>query len=91
MPAKIGFNCSNAYQLIWNSLVRNSLGTNSSMFANCLVFWDVQHVWSSVFGQNVMLGKFDVSLMFRYSMFGVFEVWYFGVCSMTSSKPECAM
>ena len=31
-----------------------SLGMNSSMFANCLVFCDVRHVRSSVLGQNVM-------------------------------------
>ncbi len=39
----------------------------------------------------MMLGMFDVCLMFRHSMFRVFEVWYFGVRSKTSSKPECAM
>ena len=34
-----------------------SLGMNSLMFVNCSVFCDVQHVWSSVFGQNVMFGS----------------------------------
>ena len=32
----------------------SSLGTNSSMFTNCLVFCDVR---SSVLGQNVMFGR----------------------------------
>ena len=63
---------------------QTSLGTYSLMFVNCSVFCDVQHVQSSIFGQNVMLGKFDISLMFRHSMFGVFEVWYFGVHSKTT-------
>ena len=31
-----------------------SLGTNSSMFANCSVFDDVREVRSSVLGQNEM-------------------------------------
>ena len=31
-------------------------GTNSSMFANCLVFGDVREFRSSVFGQNHMFG-----------------------------------
>ena len=31
-------------------------GTNSWMFANCLVFGDVREVRSSVFGQNHMFG-----------------------------------
>ena len=31
-----------------------SLGTNSSMFANCSVFYDVRHVRSLVLGQNMM-------------------------------------
>ena len=39
------------------SSVGNSLGTNSSMFANCSFFWDVWHVRSSVLGQNVMFGR----------------------------------
>ena len=36
------------------SLIYSSLGTNSSMFTNCLVFCDVRHVRSSVLDQNVM-------------------------------------
>ena len=102
--------------------IQSSLGTNSSMFANCSVFCDVRHVRSSVLGQNVMFEvqsgcyvtrlvlehtvwcsqtiqffvMFDMfenrfwakiwcleSSMFGYSMFGVFEVWYFGVRSKT--------
>ena len=34
-----------------------SLGMNSSMFVNCLVFCDVRYVQSSVLGQNVMFGS----------------------------------
>ena len=30
------------------------------MFVNCSVFCDVRHVRSSILGQNVMFGKFDV-------------------------------
>ena len=41
-------------------LVCTSLGMNSSMFPNCSVFCDVWHVRSSILGQNVMFGKFDV-------------------------------
>ena len=41
-------------------MLRNRLGTNSSMFTNCSVFCDVRHVRSSLLGQNVMFGKFDV-------------------------------
>ena len=48
----------NAFMLL--TQVSNSLGTNSSMFANCSVFCDVLHVRSSILGQNVMFGKFDV-------------------------------
>ena len=33
-----------------------SLGTNSSMFANCSSFGDVREVRSSVFGHNHMFG-----------------------------------
>ena len=39
---------------------QTSLGTYSLMFMNCSVFCDVQHVWSSILGQNVMFRKFDV-------------------------------
>ena len=98
--------------------IHTSLGTNSSMFANCSVFCDVRHVRSSVLGLNVMFGSVQSSVlllcdqtslgtyslmftncsvfcdvrssilgqivMFRHSLFGVFEVWYFGVRSKTS-------
>ena len=40
-----------------------SLGTNSSMFVNCSVFCDVQHVRSSVFGQNVMFRSVQNSVL----------------------------
>ena len=39
---------------------QTSLGTNSLMFMNCSVICDVRHVQSSILGQNVMFGKFDV-------------------------------
>ena len=39
---------------------QTSLGTYSLMFANCFVFCDVLHVRSSILGQNVMSGKFNV-------------------------------
>ena len=45
----------------WQSVL-SSLGTNSSMFANCSVFCDVWHVWSSVLGQNVMFGTVPCSV-----------------------------
>ena len=35
-------------------VLKSSLGTNSSMFANCSVFDDVGEVRSSVLGQNEM-------------------------------------
>ena len=38
----------------------SSLRTNSSMFANCLVFCDVRDVQSLILDQNVMFGKFNV-------------------------------
>ena len=38
-------------------------GTNSSMFANCLVFGDVREVRSSVFGQNHMFGHVRSSVL----------------------------
>ena len=41
----------------------NSLGMNSSMFTNCSVFCDVQHVRSSVLGQNVMFGSVQSSVL----------------------------
>ena len=44
-------------------LVDYSLGTNSSMFANCSVFCDVRHVRSSVLGQNVMFGSVRNSVL----------------------------
>ena len=43
--------------------VPSSLGTNSSMFANCSVFCDVRHVRSSVLGQNVMFGSVRSSVL----------------------------
>ena len=46
----LDLSCSSTY-------VYTSLGTNSSMFANCSVFCDVLHVRSSVLGQNVMFGS----------------------------------
>ena len=64
---------------------QTSLGIYSLMFANCSVFCDVRHVRSSILGQNVMFGKFYVG----HSMFGVFEVRYFGVRSNTSSVTKC--
>ena len=57
--------------------VRISLGTNSSIFANCSLFCDVRHVRSSILGQNVMFRKFDVR---------TFNVRYFGVRSKTSQN-----
>ena len=54
---------------------QTSLGTNSLMCANCSVCCDVR---SSFLGQNVMFGK---------SMFGVFEIRYFGVYSKTTIGP----
>ena len=44
-------------------MIRISLGMNSSMFANCLVFCDVRHVWSLVLGQNVMFGSVRSSVL----------------------------
>ena len=44
-------------------LVYSSLGTNSSMFANCSVFGDVREVRSSVFGQNHMFGHVRSSVL----------------------------
>ena len=44
-------------------IVHTSLGTNSSMFANCSVFCDVRHVRSSVLGQNVMFGSVRSSVL----------------------------
>ena len=41
----------------------SSLGTNSSMFANCSVFGDVREVRSSVFGQNHMFGHVRSSVL----------------------------
>ena len=43
--------------LLWD---QTSHGTYSLMFANCSVFCDVRHVRSSILGQNVMFGMFDV-------------------------------
>ena len=40
-----------------------SLGMNSSMFANCLVFCNVQHVRSLVLGQNVMFRSVRSSVL----------------------------
>ena len=43
-----------------------SLGTNSSMFANCSSFGDVREVQSSVLGLKVMFGEVRSSVL----MFG---------------------
>ena len=43
-----------------------SLGTNSSMFANCSSFGDVREVRSSVLGLKVMFGEVRSSVL----MFG---------------------
>ena len=45
------------------SQIPSSLGMNSSMFANCSFFCDVQHVQSSVLGQNVMFGSVRSSFL----------------------------
>ena len=44
-------------------LVGTSLGTNSSIFANCSVFCDAQHVRSSVLGQSVMFESIRSSVL----------------------------
>ena len=54
--------CKKRFQC-WNGTIKCSLGMNSSMFVNCLVFCDVQHVWSSVFGQNVMFWSVRSSVL----------------------------
>ena len=57
-------------------LMNNSLGTNSSMFANCSSFGDVREVQSSVLGLKVMFGEVRSSvLMFgvHYEHFGVMK------------------
>ena len=46
--------------------VRISLGTNSSMFANCSSFGDVREVRCSVLGLNVVFGDVRSSVL----MFG---------------------
>ena len=50
----------------YNLLVIYSLGTNSSMFANCSSFGDVREVRSSVLGSKVMFGEVRSSVL----MFG---------------------
>ena len=58
------------------SVKRTSLGTNSSMFANCSSFGDVREVRSSVLGLKVMFGEVRSSvLMFgeHYEHFGVIK------------------
>ena len=45
---------------MYMSMYIGSLGTNSLMFENCLVFCDVRHVRSSILGQNELFEKFDV-------------------------------
>ena len=50
-------------QLVLYILLPSSLGMNSSMFANCLVYCDVQHVRSLVFGQNVMFRSVRSSVL----------------------------
>ena len=42
---------------------KKSLGTNSSMFVNCLVFCDVWHIQSLVLSQNVMFGSVRSSVL----------------------------
>ena len=42
--------------------VRARGGTNSLMFAKCLVFGDIREVWSSVLGQNQMFGHVQGSV-----------------------------
>ena len=44
-------------------LKNNSLGTNSSMFVNCLDSCDVRHVRSSVLGQNGMFRSVPSSVL----------------------------
>ena len=56
------------------------------MFAKCLVFCDVWHVRNSIFFSKMGCLK---SFMFRHSMFGVFEVWYFGVHSNSKGHHAC--
>ena len=46
--------------------IKASLGTNSSMFANCSGFGDVREVRSSVLGQNEKFGSVRSSIL----MFG---------------------
>ena len=46
------------------------------MFVNCSILCDVQHVRSSVLGQNVIFGKFDV--------------WTFNVRSVRNSVFWCS-
>ena len=43
--------------------ILDSLGTNSSMIANCSVLCDVRHIRSSVLGQNVMFGSVRSSVL----------------------------
>ena len=50
-------------EFIHNILVGSSLRMNSSMFMNCSVFCDVQHVRSSVLGQNVMFRSVRSSIL----------------------------
>ena len=60
-----------------------SLGSNSSMFANCLGFCDVLHVQSSVLGQNVMFGSVQSSalLLCDQSSLGTYSLM-FANCSV---------
>ncbi len=60
-----------------------SLGTNSSMFANCSVFCDVRHVRSSVLGQNVMFRhvRSSVLLLCDQTSLGTYSLM-FANCSV---------
>ena len=51
------------YMKIKIIIIKSSLGTNSSIFANCSVFCDVRDVRSSVLGQNVMFGSVRSSVL----------------------------
>ena len=60
------------------SIVGLSLGTNSSMFANCSLFCDVQHVRSSVLGQIVIFGSFrsSVRLLCDQTCLGTYSLMF---------------
>ena len=54
-----------------------SLGTNSSMFANCSVFCDVQHVWSSV------------QLLCDQTSLGTYSLMCFVKSELKTARAEC--